>query len=472
MRLSTRFAVFFAALVPVLVLLSGVLMVALIHRDLGVERDRQLVVRLNALKPLASAYAWRTRLLPVLPAQSLRRRLADGAEGPGGMRLEIPGADPLIIGDVPDAPPPPGVDGPADIDEGGRVWRYVATDLGRSLGGARLWVFDPAERLAEQRALLVRRLALTSLLAVGVAAAAGLALGRLGVRPLVVLHRQARAIDTPARAGDRLATSSRVVEIDELAALVNILLDRRDAAVARTGEALEAARAFAASAAHELRTPLTSMGTNLDLLTHPDLGPADRAEVIADLRAEHGRMQRLITMLRGLARGELLDRESFTAVDPAEIVADAVDDARCRHPHAEITARLVPDLTVQGWAEGFRMIVDNLLDNAALHGVDEDGRAVVAVTLAAADGAVVLSVRDHGPGIPADERAAVFDRFHRRPDSPGSGLGLTLIRQQALLHGGAVAVTAPPHGPGAVVEVRLPAAGQAPEDGAPRSRPV
>src|SRR5690606_13325641 len=123
MRLSTRFAVFFAALVPVRVLLSGVLMVALIHRDLGVERDRQLVVRLNALKPLASAYAWRTRLLPVLPAQSLRRRLADGAEGPGGMRLEIPGADPLIIGDVPDALPPPGVDGPADIDEGGRVWR-------------------------------------------------------------------------------------------------------------------------------------------------------------------------------------------------------------------------------------------------------------------------------------------------------------------------------------------------------------
>ncbi|MEU9833085.1 HAMP domain-containing sensor histidine kinase [Streptosporangium sp. NPDC048047] len=470
-KLSTRFALLFAVLVPLLVLLAGVLVLNLVSGDLRAERDRQLTARLRALAPTASAYSWRARILPELPPDFLRQRLAAaaaGAEGVGGIRLDVAGAEPLVIGDAPTAPPgtgtgaaaPPGTGtgtaGPADLVADGRRWRFVTAALGVEGRSARLSVFEPDERLAGQLALLRRRLAVTTLLAAAAGAVAGFGLGRFAVRPLAALHRQARTIDLPPRAGTRLTTTSGVAEIDELAQVLNRLLDRRDAAVARTGEALEAARAFAATAAHELRTPLTSMGTNLSLLGHPGLDPRERSEIVADLAAEHGRTHRLITMLRRLAQGELLDPATFTDVELTEVVTAAVEDARRRHPHAVITVSTADDVPVRGWAEGLRVIADNLLDNAAVHGADGHGRAEVTVTLSADGGTAVLSVRDGGPGIAPADRERVFTRFHRRAGSPGSGLGLTLVRQQATLHGGTAAVAEPGSTSGTRIEVRLP----------------
>ncbi|MBG0830711.1 HAMP domain-containing histidine kinase [Planomonospora sp. ID67723] len=504
MRLSTRFAVCLAVLVPLLVLLAGALVLGLAAQDLREERDRQLTVRLRALTPMASTYARRARLTTGTAPDLLGRRLAvaaTGAESPGGMYLEVPGIEPLVVGAVPAVLPAAGAGpgeagkggilaggaiGPATFTDGGRRWRFAAADLGVRGDRGRLWVFDPEDRLSGQFRTLVRRVGLTTLVAAGAGAAAGLGLGRFAVRPLTALRRQARGIDAPSRTGARLTTASGVAEIDELAGLVNELLDRRDAAVTRTGEALETARAFAATAAHELRTPLTSMGTNLGLLDHPELDPAERAETVADLVAEHARMQRLIMMLRGLARGELLDPAAFTEVDLTEIVAAAAEDARRRHPHAVITTVLADGLPVRGWAEGLRMIVDNLLDNAALHGADAHGHATITVILSPAPvpalspvtppdgpssdlpapaGGVVLAVQDAGPGIPPADRETVFARFHRRAGSPGSGLGLTLVHQQTTLHGGTVTVTGPHGGAGGDgggtrVEVLLPWAGR------------
>ncbi|NUW35518.1 HAMP domain-containing histidine kinase [Nonomuraea sp. SMC257] len=459
MRLSTRFAVCFAVLVPLLVLLSGLFVLRLMSEDLYAERDRQLTARLHALTPMASLYAARTD--PGMTPGVFKQRLAAAATGggPGGVYLEVSGTEPLAAGDLPRGPYPAGADGPADLVRDGRRWRFVQADLGPG-GRARLWLFEPAAHVNAQRRQLARRVVLSTLVAAGVGVAAGLALGRLAVRPVAVLHRQARAIDRPSRTATRLATTSRAVEVDELAGLVNELLDRRDAAVARTGEALETARAFAASAAHELRTPLTSMGANLSLLDHPGLDPAERAEVVADLNAEHARILRLITMLSGLARGELLDRATFVEVDLAEIVSTAVEDTRRRHPHATISASVPDGLPVRGRAEGLRVIVDNLLDNAAIHGAGDQGRALITVELSAQGDDAVLSVRDAGPGIPPADRETVFARFHRRTGSPGSGLGLTLVRQQVTLHGGGVVVAE--QDAGTRIDVRLPVSGGLP----------
>ncbi|MBG0814880.1 sensor histidine kinase KdpD [Planomonospora sp. ID82291] len=510
MRISTRFAACFAVLVPLLVLLAGLLVLNLVSRDLHAERDRQLSARLSALKPVAAAYVWRVRSLPGIPPAFLEHRMATTAAGTGstgGAYLAVTGSEPLAVGNVPAVPPAAlpagGTARPAGFSGGGREWRFMAADLGLREGSARLWVFDPEERLAGQIRLLARRVVAATLVAAGAGAAGGLALGRFAVRPLAVLRRQARTIGAPSRTGVRLTTGSGVAEVDELAGLFNTLLDRRDAAVVRTGEALESARAFAVTAAHELRTPLTSMGTNLDLLGHPELDEQEQAEVIADLRAEHARMQRTITMLRRLSLGELLDPETFTGTDLAGIVADAVEEARRRHPHAEIACLPAPaagsaEPVVHGWAEGLRTMVDNLLDNAAVHGADEHGRAAVVVTIglvpdegaageaeaagttgsaraagtirsAGGVGTVVLTVQDSGPGIPSADREAVFTRFHRRAGSPGSGLGLTLVRQQVALHGGTVTVTAPEEGRGTRIEVRLPAAGRSAPRPAARS---
>ncbi|MFF5249792.1 sensor histidine kinase [Streptosporangium sp. NPDC000095] len=532
MRLSTRFAACLATLVPLLVLLGGLLVLNLVSRDLRAERDEQMATRAHALAPLATSYSWRVRMTPRLPPDLIAQRLAGaaamGAGSPGGIRVEIPGSTSFDMGEVPATTPAVAGEGPATFGEGAREWRFVVSDLGPRGGAGRLWVFESEEHLDRRLGVLRSRLALVTLISAGVGVVAGLALGRFAVRPLAVLRGQARGIGASPVGETRLETASGVTEIDELAGVLNDLLDRRDAAVTRTGEALETARAFAATVAHELRTPLTSMGTNLELLGHPGLDPVERAEIVADLSAEHGRTQRLITMLRRLARGELVEPAAFAETDLAEITAVAVEEARRRHPRAAIAFSPTADLPVRGWAEGLRMIVDNLLDNAAIHGTDapdhpggkdrvvrpdgadsadavsgldranntdstdhtdsgmgstsardgtdrtdsgmggtsaRDGtedtedteRATITVTLSADGTVAVLAVQDAGPGIPLAERDSVFTRFHRRPGSPGSGLGLTLIRQQVALHGGTVTVTDPEQGRGTRVEVRLPA---------------
>ncbi|MGA5763589.1 sensor histidine kinase [Nonomuraea bangladeshensis] len=473
MRLSTRFVMLLAAIVPLLVLLAGVLVLGLVSADLRAERDRRLEARLSALTPMATTYALTYRLRPSTRPDFLAQRLtgaALGADDPGGVVVDVSGAEALVIGDTPRGRPAPTADGPGGYTEGERRWRYVAADLGPAGNLARVYVFEPEQLLERQIALLRRRLAAVTLIAALAGVGAGLVLGRFAVHPLVVLRRQARELGRSAPGTVRLDTASRVTEIDELAALLNESLARRDEAVSRTGEALEIARAFAATVAHELRTPLTSMGTNLGLLRHPGLEPDDQAEVIADLEGEHLRLQRLITLLRGLARGELVDTKTFTDLDLADIVADAVGDARRRHPRATITLADSGPARVRGWEEGLRVIVDNLLDNAAIHGADEAGRVEITLTVDAP--IVVLSVRDHGRGIAPAEREKIFDRFHRGAASPGSGLGLTLVRQQARLHGGEVEAADPEDGPGTRFVVRLPAAGGEPTHGGSGGRPA
>ncbi|MEH0415620.1 MULTISPECIES: sensor histidine kinase [Streptomyces] len=120
-------------------------------------------------------------------------------------------------------------------------------------------------------------------------------------------------------------------------------------------------------------------------------------------------------------------------------------------------------LRVQGWEPGLRLVVDNLLANALAHGCTDGRPAQVDVSLCRVQdehaAAAVLTVDDRGPGIPPAARAAVFERFHKRPGSPGSGLGLTLVAQQTALHRGRITIQDRPDGPGTRFEVRLPLTG-------------
>jgi signal transduction histidine kinase len=101
-------------------------------------------------------------------------------------------------------------------------------------------------------------------------------------------------------------------------------------------------------------------------------------------------------------------------------------------------------------------VLENLVANAVKFSPDD---AVVTVGVALDDDTVAISVADEGPGIPDDEREAVFERFHRTADAahvPGEGLGLAIVRQLVEQHGGTVAVSSTP-GRGSVFTVRLPA---------------
>jgi len=435
MRLATRFALACAVTVAVLVLLAGLGLVRLVRVDVRNELDAKLRAQAIRIRPVA------VRLLAQPGAPAAPAGLVPPADGGvalfGNGGWTAVGAHPPV-----DLLPVTGT-GAKTVVADGTDWRAVVLNVPAADGRrGRLWVFAAAGEPQRQLDRLRLRVWVVTLLAVPVAGLAGWLVGRAATRPLRRLqHRLASA-----SAGRRLGGGSGVPEIDEVAAVVDTTLDRYDGQVALTNQALQAARSFAAAAAHELRTPLAGIGTNLEVLQrHGGIAPAERDEILADLVAEHRRAVGLLAMLRTLAQGELITPAQFERVDLAELVDAAVDAARRRHPDAALVVHGPPSVPVTGWPEGLRCVLDNLLDNAAVHGRDGAGRGA-SVRVALGTDPVVLTVEDDGPGVPAERRDEVFHRFAKSPTSPGSGLGLALVAQQVALHGGAVEVGPPPGG--------------------------
>ena len=201
-------------------------------------------------------------------------------------------------------------------------------------------------------------------------------------------------------------------ELRSLAASINAMLERLGRSTADRERALAATRRFAADAGHELRTPLTSVQATLDALRrHPELPDERRAAMLGDAATEQRRMVDLLDGLQALARGDAPEAEHST-VDLAEVADAAVVAAAARHPDVAVDAEL-PEapVTVRGWEPGLRMLVDNLVENAAVHGRDGGTGPRVALN----DGPV-LHVDDDGGGVPEDRARADLRavRPHRR----------------------------------------------------------
>jgi two-component system sensor histidine kinase MprB len=331
-----------------------------------------------------------------------------------------------------------------ETDEvGGKTSRIYTVFAGETEDGhgVALQLVRPVEDIART----LSRLRLILLLMAGGGIAAGAAGGALVSRAaLVPVRRLTRTAERIAETGD---PSERVADIDgrdELARLgmaFNTMLGALE-------ESLETQRRFVADASHELRTPLTSLQTNIEVLKHQErLAPEQRAHLFADLEREAHEMRNLIASLLELARGDAnLER---TTVDLDGIVESAIDRARARFPGVHFNAH-IEHATVDGIPERLERAVWNLLENA---GKWAPAGSSVEVTLA--DGE--LRVRDHGPGIAAEDRDHVFDRFYRSSDAralPGSGLGLAIVREVAEAHGGSVSAEEAPGG-GALLRLRL-----------------
>ncbi|WP_333493473.1 HAMP domain-containing sensor histidine kinase [Kitasatospora cathayae] len=219
-----------------------------------------------------------------------------------------------------------------------------------------------------------------------------------------------------------------------------------------------------ADAGHELRTPLTSLRTNVDLLIRSDdtgrpLPPATKTKLLGNMKAQMQELTVLIGDLLQLSRPDTPKAgPSLTVVALHEIAGRAVERAKLRGPGLVFETTTEP-WYVHGDAAGLERAVINLLDNAVKY---SPPGGTIEVRLQQG----VLTVRDHGPGIPPDELQYVFDRFWRSPSSrqlPGSGLGLSIVAQSVRDAGGEVALgPAEDGGPGALATVRLPG-GPAPE---------
>lgn len=203
-------------------------------------------------------------------------------------------------------------------------------------------------------------------------------------------------------------------------------------------------------AGHELRTPLTSLKTNLSVLRrHPEMAPEMRDGILDDLDSEVTELTELVNELVAVASGELEEQPSERIDLPAlaQEVAERVGRRRSRH----IVVDLRGSAAVDAPRSALDRAITNLVDNACKF--DASGGQIEVVV----DGGSV-TVLDRGPGIEANEAERIFDRFHRSESArsmPGSGLGLSIVRDVVVRANGTVSAACRDGG-GAAIGFRLP----------------
>ncbi|WP_432139568.1 MULTISPECIES: HAMP domain-containing sensor histidine kinase [unclassified Streptomyces] len=301
----------------------------------------------------------------------------------------------------------------------------------------------------------LNELALLLLLVSGVgvvgAGAAGLAVARAGLRPVDKLTDAVEHVARTEDLGIRIPVED---DADDEVARLSRSFNSMTSALAGSRELQQQ---LIADAGHELRTPLTSLRTNVELLTRSEetgrpLPAADRKALLTSVKAQMTELAALIGDLQELSRSQGQRGERVQVVSLEDAVRAALRRARLRGPELTIDASLEPWYTRAEPAALERAVV-NVLDNAVKF---SPAGGTIEVTLTGG----VLTVRDHGPGVPEDELPYVFDRFWRSPSArslPGSGLGLSIVARTVQEAGGQVTL-ARAEGGGTVATVRLPGA--------------
>jgi two-component system, OmpR family, sensor kinase len=297
---------------------------------------------------------------------------------------------------------------------------------------------------------------------------AGFLVARRAMRPIAGLTRAAREV---AETRDPAVSLPKPEASDEVADLANTLEDMlRELGAARTEveTALTRQREFVADASHELRTPLTAILANLEIL-ESELRD-DQAEVAGAALRSSRRMRRLVADLLLLARADAGRRSPTRTVDLSNVAREAAAEASALAAGHSLSLDLAGGVVVEGVPDDLHRLALNLIENCVIH--SPQGTPVT-VSVRAEDGQAVLEVADRGPGIPAEMRNRVFERFSRGDGDTGAaggtGLGLAIVRAVAEAHGGSVSLDEP-EGGGARFRVRLPLGESAPPAKAPPAR--
>ena len=385
-------------------------------RDGGRERDRR-----GPLEPGADSFA--------------RVLLADGQVVSGG--ANVPANFPVTpVGRI------------ETVSAGGQEWRTLVRPLGPESRVQVAVGLDSVQERASRLLVLVLAAIIGALVATALVTRY---LARLALAPLQRLRLAADEVATTADLSVRVPDGDGPEEIDDLAEDLNAMLSRLELSADEREQALESARRFAADAGHELRTPLTSLKANL------------ATGATAAATADADRLAALVDQLQQLARGEAGPPRSIEPVDLGELADASVVAARRRHPN--VTWKLdAPESGpfVAAEAESLRMMLENLLENAALHGRPGGNVTVTVAPGTSREGSrgleATIIVDDDGDGIPEADRERMLERFTRgeAANHPGTGLGLAIAAAQATRCGGSLELGESSAG-GLRVTVRLPA---------------
>jgi signal transduction histidine kinase len=364
------------------------------------------------------------RLTPLLPPNELATTLAGKPVLVDGVRVGVSG--PLRVQAIP----------------AGRSGAPVSVIVGLPYGDVL------ATRTALRNALLITFPLLLGALAVVAWRVIGWTL-----RPVEQLRAGAEQISRkgrlsgPVRGSERLPVPPAADEIRALAVTLNEMLDR-------LAGAQERQRAFVADAAHELRSPLASIQAQLEVAGRLGDGGTLPSDLMPDVKRLSGLVEDLLLLAR--ADADTKPPARLARVDARDLVAEVTGAyAAARVPVTLVANRPV---MIMVDADELHRAVGNLVDNAVRH-----ARTQVEVTARVDQGWAVISVSDDGPGIAAEDRERVFERFTRLDDargrgSGGAGLGLAIVRELVVRAGGTVAFTAVEAPWSTRAELRLPAA--------------
>lgn len=270
-----------------------------------------------------------------------------------------------------------------------------------------------------------------------------------GLAPLYRLQKE-----LAGRSGSDLSP----VDLRGVPVEVNAVVQALNAMLARLRSANAAQRQFLQDAAHQLRTPLASLLVQADLIRDGEPDPV----ALARLRQSIRRVTRLANQLLALARAEAGERLMADAspVDLAELIDDMLEDWLRSADEKRIDFGVEREpVTLIGDPTLLRELIANLVDNALKY-TPTGGQ--VTLSCRQTDDSVAIEVVDDGPGIPAEQRDMVFERFARLPaaGASGSGLGLSIAREIVHAHAGRIWIEAGTDGKGTRVRVRLPQTAQ------------
>ncbi len=332
----------------------------------------------------------------------------------------------------------PDNDGETDLDDQDqvafrvRIVRVIVKNSPYTVQIAR-----PMERLDRESGELLLTLLIAITTAVLVLLAIGYVVAGRILRPVHIINTTAKEISEKTL-DKRLSRTANNDELDELASSLNTMFDRLQ-------HSFRLQKEFIAHGAHELKTPLTSIKLFLDEAQVREDLPEEIQERLVCLSKTVSRMERLIKNLLDLSKLELQDSFRPSRFCLSNLVNEVFEEFSANIQVARIDLRMdVPgELPITADREMLRRVLINLIDNGITYNDKRNGKIRFKAHLE--DGVINIVVDNSGPLVSGEDRARVFDQFFRVEKSRsvahgGPGLGLTIVRQVILLHGGTIAM--------------------------------
>ncbi len=342
------------------------------------------------------------------------------------------------------------------LDEDREIERHLAVARVFSLpGGYRVLVgrdLGERERLA---AIIRRALVLTTGLMVALGLASWLFVSRRVLKRIDSVAATSRQIMAGDLSG-RLEITGTGDEFDRLAESLNTMLGRIERLLTGVKEVSD-------NIAHDLKTPLTRLRNRVEAALAKAGSEAEYRDALEATIEDADQLIRTFNALLMIARVEAGSSDAqFAEIDAASIAADVFELYEPLAAEAGVSLDIdAPDpVQLPANRELLSQALANLVDNAIKYATQAEKEPLVAIAVARRDGSAILSVSDNGPGVSAEDRVRVTERFVRLEESrskPGAGLGLSLVSAVAHLHSGSLQLG--DNDPGLRAELILPADG-------------